>query len=293
MSRIVISVLILVLAASAAVAADIPLRYRMAKGETLRYDCTTTGTGVAKTLDHTDPITLSAEFAYVMTCTGVDKDGNMTVVNRVEDLKVAATMAGKPLPVNMQLPVLTTVMDTTGRVLSTKVEKAEPAGGDAGALLAGQLGGTTAGKPAFDLDQFFGDLHGPGFPVEAVHPGSRWQDVLKLTTQSGQTMDLTYTTTLLDYAQLTGHDCARLSTDYELPLELTLTAGYTFNLSGKTTGSQIAYFDYQRGRVLRFDGTSDTQITMALPQLFGSRGPAQQAASMTVRATTTVALRPE
>ncbi|MCE5217782.1 hypothetical protein LLH03_12230 [bacterium] len=278
-------ILTLTLGALPGFSADVSLRYKMAKGEMLRYQCTTTGTGSVTMLDKIEPLNMTAEFTYVMTCTALDTSGNMTIVNRIEDLKTTATLSGQALPVSLQIPVITTVMSPTGTIVSTKVERVQQAGTPA------------TGAPdvlqqmQFDVGQFFGDLRGPGFPAEPLHPGSRWQEVLNLTTQAGEKIPLQYTTTLLDYVQLEGRECVRLQTDYQLPLNLSLVAGNLFNLSGKQTGSQIGYFDYQRGRMMRFDGTSDSEMTMALPQLFGAGSGGQQAVKMTLRSVTSVVLQ--
>lgn len=263
--------------------ADIALRYKMTPGETLVYQCTTTGNGLVHLGGASQPLVTNSAFTYLMSCTAVDMDGKLTVVHRVEDLKAEAALGGQALPVSLSLPVLTTVMEATGRVLDVRVQRSDSAS-DLGAALGGGL----LQRSSFDVGQFFGDLRGPGFPVEPVGPGSRWQDAVQMTTQAGQPLILSYITKFLDYAVLNERDCARLQTDYRLPLDLSLSGGDLFTLSGEHKGTQIAYFDYQAGRTLRYDGTADTRMTMSTPQLFA--GASQVAVSMNVRSSVCVVL---
>jgi hypothetical protein len=273
-------------------AADIALRYKMAANQALTYDCATHGEGTIEAMGRTDPLTMSATFTYTMTCTAKDATGNMTLVHRVLSPVVEATWGDQALPVSLDIPVVTTVISPTGKVLKTTVQRPQPAA-DAGAGgLLGGLGGGLMGDAAFDVGQFFGELHGPGFPAKAVHPGNRWKDAVRLTTQAGEPMVLNYVTRFLDYATLGGTKCARLQTDFDLPLALSLQGGPLFNLSGNQKGSQVAYFDYTAGRMVRYDGTTDTAMTMATPQLFGGAGGNQVAAVMNLRSVTSVVLQP-
>ena len=96
-----------------------------------------------------------------------------------------------------------------------------------------------------------------------------------------------------DHATLTGRPCARLQTDYELPLDLSLAGAGLLRLAGKQTGNQVAYFDHEAGRVLRFDGASDTSLTMSAPPLFGTAGAQQSLVALTLRSTTSAVLQPQ
>ncbi|NSW58541.1 MAG: hypothetical protein HPY44_21225 [Armatimonadetes bacterium] len=285
-------VLILVAAAMCFQAsAGVILTYKMAKGDVLRYQCDTTGDGTINALGRTGPVHMEARFIYVMACTAVDDAGFMTISHRLENVETQASWAGQQIPVALNIPEIITVISPGGTVLSTRVIRPEAPEPSAEGGLMGALGGALAGGSQLDVGQFFGELHGPGFPVEAVEPGKRWQETLRLKTQSGQLMPVTYTTTFLDYAKLTGVNCARLETDYEMPLDLGLIAGPLFNLRGTQRGSQISYFDYEGGKAMRFDGVSDTQVVMETPQLFGSAAGNQSSVSMTMRSNTTVVLK--
>jgi hypothetical protein len=277
--------------APAAGAADVALRYKMAPNQTLTYECSTNGEGTIEAMGRTDPLTMAATFTYTMTCAAKDETGNMTIVHRVLNPVVEATWGSQVLPVALNIPVVTTVISPTGKVLKTTVERPQPVASADGGGLAGQLGGGLMGDATFDVGQFFGELHGPGFPAKAVHPGNRWKDAVRMTTQAGEPMVLGYVTRFLDYAVLSGRSCARLQTDFDLPLALSLQGGPLFNLSGSQTGSQVAYFDYAAGKMIRYDGTTDTAMTMATPQLFGAAGN-QVAAVMNLRSMTSVVLQP-
>ena len=117
-----------------------------------------------------------------------------------------------------------------------------------------------------DVQQFFGELQGPVFPLEAVEPGQQWSDRIVMTTADGQEISVTYTTTLLDFATLNGHNCARLQTQFTVPLQLGITSGGLFDLTGTHYGTTVAYFDYQQGRLVRSDSVAQTQINMSTPQ---------------------------
>ena len=296
-NRMLITGLLLLVAVSLAGAQGaIPLRYRMTKGEALTYKCTTVGNGTLNAMGRTDPIKVNSSFIYVMSCTGVDRAGNMTIVHRISNLSVTATWAGQPLPVAMSLPAITTVISPTGTVLNTQVHRGEgPPGASLGGVdlggLLGGLSGLGGQESSFDVSQFLGELHGPGFPQQGVDPGNRWQQALKMLTQTGQPMVLTYVTKFLDFAKLNGRNCVRLQTEYELPLDLSLMGGGLFNVTGKQTGTQVVYFDYVAGRVARFDGTADTSINMATPQLFSMGGAQQTTVSANIRTNTSVVLQ--
>jgi len=175
-------------------------------------------------------------------------------------------LAGAATADNMQLPVLTTVMDATGRVLSTRWEKAPPTGGDAAALPAG----TAPGKPAFRSGPVLRRPARAGVPVEAVHPAPAGRTgSADHAVGPGDEPDLqprTLLTTRSSQARL----CAPLHR-LRAAVGADPNAGLHLQPDGETTGSQIGYFDTAR-RVLRFDGTSDTQITMAMPH-YWHRGP--------------------
>jgi hypothetical protein len=273
----------------AGLGADVNLVYKMAQGEKVVYNCASNGGGSLQVAGQTEPLRISAQFRYVMECTAVGEQGEMTLVHRLEDVQAKALRGDQPMPVDLNMPAMVTTITPSGRVLHSEVQKAE-AGGEGmglGAMLGGQLGGMGAGSQ-FDVAQFYGALAGPGFPTAGVHPGSRWKDSMVMTNEAGQTLTVNYTTTLLDYAALNERTCARLQTDYEAPLSMSLMGGELFNLTGKTKGSQIAYFDYAAGRLVRSDGTSDTTITMSVPQLFGGGQPVSATAG--VRMLTTVVL---
>lgn len=263
--------------------AEVTLRYGFRAGETLVYDCSSTGQGLIQAMGRTDPLLTQANFLYTVSCTGVGQDGSMTLVHEIQEPQITASWGGQPIPANVNIPTVVTVIEPGGRVLSTEVQRA------AAADVTDDLGATMPGT-GFDVGQFFGELRGPSFPVEAVGIGSTWQDALTLTTQSGQSMVISYVTTLLDFANLSGRPCARLQTDYDLPLDLSLFGGQLFNATGTHAGTQISYFDYQAGRLMRYDGTSDTEMTMATPQLFGGAGN-QTSVHMTLRSVTAVVLR--
>jgi len=263
--------------------ADVTLRYGFRAGETLVYDCSSTGQGLIQAMGRTDPLLTQANFLYTVSCTDVGQDGSMTLVHQVQNPQITATWGGQPIPANVNIPTVVTVIEPGGRVLSTQVQRASTA--DASEDLGGMMPGT-----GFDVGQFFGELRGPSFPAEPVGVGTSWQDALTLTTQSGQPMVISYVTTLLYFASLSGRPCARLQTDYELPLDLSLMGGQLFNATGTNTGTQISYFEYEAGRLLRYDGTSDTEMTMATPQLFGGAGN-QTSVHMTLRSVTAVVLR--
>lgn len=284
----------LVLAAAllmtSAACADLALQYKFAKGEKLIYLCTTEGAGSIQAMGRTEPLNMDAEFTYIMACAEVDRSGNMTLVHHVEDFVANAAWGAQAIPVSPDIPTVITVIAPSGKVLSTKVkrEEAEEAGAEG---VATEFGGSLTQRSHFDVGQFFGQLRGPGFPEDQVGPGSAWKDTVTLVTQSGQELVLNYVTKFLDYAKLEGRNCARLQTDYEIPLDLSLVGGDLFGLTGKQIGSQCAYFDYEAGRVLRYDGTSDTEVTMSTPQLFGMGGGNQVSATMTVRSVTSVILQ--
>jgi len=257
----------------------------MDKGDVLRYRCETTGDGVISATGQNGPLTMSTRFDYVLSCDDVDAQGNLTVTYRVEDLQVDANWNGQRLPVELQVPAITMKMTPGGKVMATNVARRETE--EEGA--AGSMGDLLAQRTQFDVGQFFGDLKGPGFPTDAVEPGARWKETLSLNTQSGQPITVNTTTSFLDYAKLTGVNCARLQTDYAMPLDLSLMNIALFKVSGKHTGSQVAYFDYAGGKVLRFDGIADTEMLMQTPQLFGG-GANQTAVTMNLRSNTSVVL---
>jgi len=95
----------------------------------------------------------------------------------------------------------------------------------------------------------------------------------------------------LDYAKLRDTNCARLQTDYEMPMDLGLMGGRLFNLNGTQKGSQVAYFDYASGKTIRFDGIADTEMVMETPQLFSAGGGRQVAVKMNLRSNTSVVLK--
>lgn len=278
--------------------AEVTLRYKMAKGDKLVYLGSVTGNGQIQAMGQTTPLAMTVDFRYVLECTEVDGDGHLTLVHRFEGLKASAMQGNQPVPVQVQLPTVLTVITPTGKILRTEVQKPEApaATGDAGA--AGGLGGLMSGvgglngDSPLDVAQLFGSLAGQGFPEAAVHPGSRWKDTLKLTNAAGQAMNVDYVTSFLDCAVLNERPCARLQTDYEAPLDMALTAAQLFNLTGKTKGTGIAYFDYEAGRVLRYDGMADMLMTMSVPQLFSGGGAGQQATA-NVRTTLSVVLAPQ
>lgn len=278
--------------APAALAADITLRYSMAPQQTLTYQCTTQGEGTIEAMQRTDPLTMNASFVYTMTCIAKDPQFNMTIVHTVRNPTVEATWGTQAIPVSLNIPVVTTVITPGGKVLKTTVQRPEAApAAEAGGSLGTQLGGGLMGGAAFDVGQFFGELHGPGFPTKPVHPGNRWKDDVKMTSQAGEPLVLSYITRFLDYANLSGRKCARLQTSFDLPLALSLQGGPLSNLTGKQKGTQVAYFDYAKGQMVRYDGTTDTDMTMATPQLFGATAN-QVAAVMKLRSTTSVVLQP-
>ncbi len=264
------------------VTADVVLRYGFTAGQTLVYDCTSTGEGVIQAMGRTDPLRTSATFAYVVSCTEVSPEGNMTLVHEVQEPQITAMWGSQPIATHVNIPTVITVIEPGGRVLSTQVQQEAAAG-------AGGLSGMMPGT-GFDVGQFFGELRGPSFPAEPLAPGSKWQDQVTVTTQSGQPMVIDYVTALLDFARLHDRPCARLQTEYRVPLDLSLSGGGLFTATGSNVGSQISYFDYEAGRVLRYDGTSDTEMTMATPQLFGGAGQ-QTSVQMNLRSVTSVVLR--
>jgi len=287
-----LAIVLAILAIGSSATAGVTLTYRMSKAESLKYNCGTTGNGVITAMGRTGPVQMEATFVYVMTCTGVDEAGNMTIVNQVRDLQAKASWDGQPLPVGLAIPQITTVISPNGTVLRTQVLRSS-AGAPGGAQdPMAALGSGIAGTGLLDVGQFFGELRNPGFPKEPVVPGNRWKQSLQLKTQTGQPMVVGYETTLLDYATLNQRECARLQTKYEMPLDLGLTGASLFNLTGKQSGSQIAYFDYNAGRPIRFDGTSDTEMVMETPQLFGASGGRQIAVTMVMRSNTSVVLQP-
>lgn len=265
--------------------AGVVLTYKMKKGDVLRYQCETTGDGVIQATVENGPLTMSSRFQYVLTCDDVDTAGNMTITHRVESLQVQAVWNGENLPVEVNIPPVTMKITPGGKVLATNVTRAAT---DQGGGLS--LNDAIAQRTQFDVGQFFGDLKGPGFPTQAVEPGSRWKEDVTLNTQSGQPIVVNTTTAFLDYAKLNGVPCARLQTSYTMPLDLSVMGLALFKLSGKHTGSQVAYFDYGQGRALRFDGIADTEMVMQTPQLFGGAGANQTMVSMNLRSNTTVTL---
>lgn len=265
--------------------AEVVLRYQMTPGETLSYEVTTTGVGTITAAGRTDPLNTDVRFVYEMTCTEVDDEGNLTIRHRVRDIVAQAETAGRQLPVTLGVPVVTTVIAPTGTVLSSRVEPPAQQPGTAP---------VPAGEQApFDMGQFIGELRGPGFPEQAVKPGDRWEQALRLVTQAGQPMIVKHVTRFIDHAALTGRPCVRLETEYEMPLDLNLAGPGMLRLAGKQKGNQVAYFDYEAGRVLRFDGASDTSLTMSAPPLFGATGAQQSLVALTLRSTTSAVLQPQ
>ncbi len=192
-----LTILALLTVALATAHADVTLTYKMTKGQILRYQCTTTGNGTITATGRTGPVNMNSTFDYVMTCTGVDEKGNLTVLHAIENLKAEAYWDGQQLPVDLSIPKITTVIAPNGTTLSTQVHREPaPATGAIG------LGGSIMQASQFDVGQFFGELHGPGFPKESVKPEQRWKQSLQLKTQSGQPMVVNYTTSFLDYAKL-------------------------------------------------------------------------------------------
>lgn len=283
--RTIMLVSLLALTFAACANGGVVLRYQMTPGETLAYEVATSGVGTVTAAGRTDPLNTDVRFVYEMTCTAVDEEGNLTIRHQVRDLVAQAETAGRQLPVSLSVPTITTVIAPTGAVLSSHVEH-QPAQPGAPPAPADE-------QAPFDMGQFIGELRGPGFPEQAVEPGERWEQALRLLTQAGQPMIVKHVTRFIDHAMLTGRPCVRLQTEYELPLELSLAGAGLLRLAGKQTGNQIAYFDHEAGRVLRFDGASDTTLTMSAPPLFGTAGAQQSLVALTLRSTTSAVLQPQ
>ena len=191
-TRFMAAVLFVALGAIAASAsAGIVLRYKMAKGETLTYQCGLDGNGAINAMTQSGPVQMAAEFTYTMQCQAVDAAGNLTILHTIREPKVNAVWNGEKLPVNLAVPAVTTVIAPSGTIISTLVHRAQSQAPDAMSL-AGSLGAGLTQGAQLDVGRFYGDLKGPGFPEQEVKPGDRWQQVLNLTTQAGQPMPCTH-----------------------------------------------------------------------------------------------------
>jgi len=266
--------------AAPAAAQTVQLFYSLKPGQLLRYQCNVTGQGTTEAAGRRDPITMRAQFVYEMQVLHIQGD-RATVQCRTTDTMIGATYAGQPLPVAVNIPTITVVMDKFGHIISSQVQAApqSPASPLAG-LLGGQLmGGGSAGS--LDVSQLYGQLHLPGFPQRPVRVGEVWQQQAQVMTASGQPIALAWRTRLIGMEDFDGRRCAKLRTAYSFPLDLLLSAMLRdiLALQGNVQGTSTMYFDLDARVPVAFDSVQQTQMKMSAAMLTGE----QVSASMVMR----------
>ncbi|MBC7286675.1 MAG: hypothetical protein H5T86_01245 [Armatimonadetes bacterium] len=251
------------LAVVPATADGVELYYSLAPGQVFRYQCELTGNGTATAAGRTDPVVISAKFTYVMEVLDA-QDGQTTVRYRVENAMIGATYAGEPLPVAVNIPPVTVVMDRWGRVTSTTVQQPAVSVSPLASLLGGQLfGGGPAGS--LDITQFYGQLHMPGFPTTAVRIGETWQEQAQVISADNQPIAVSWQTKLVALTNYAGARCAQLQTSYSLPLSLLVNALLrdVLSLRGDIRGVSTLYFDLDRHIPLAFVSVQESRLSMA------------------------------
>ena len=264
--------------AAPAGAQGLQLYYDLKPGQLLRYQCNVTGSGTAEAAGRRDPVTMRAQFIYEMQVLQVQGD-RATVQCRTTDTMVGATYAGQPLPVAVNIPTITVVMDKWGRIISSQVQAAPQA---VSSPLAGLLGGQLAGggsAGSLDVSQLYGQLHLPGFPKRAVRVGEVWDQQAQVATASGQPIVLAWRTRLVGIEDLDGRRCAKLRTAYSFPLDLLLSAMLKdlLALQGNVQGTSVMYFDLGAHVPVAFDSVQQTEMKMSAAMLTGEQVSASMA----------------
>ena len=238
--RILVAVTLAVAIASTAVAEDpVALRLRFAPGEQTSYKLTVTGAGSSKIMNQSQPIQVTGELQLNQKIVAVDDQDNGQLETATAAGKLIFTVRGVEQPQTLPTQPVTETISPQGKLMADKGE-----GGATG-------GFTWSGLP--ELQKLLGSVQFPLLPERAVAAGARWNDKLPLEV-GGRKVTVEQKGTLESFTQVGGHNCARIKTQFILPVEVNTPSnplGMTESMKGTERISRTTLFDTEAGRIVR------------------------------------------